>query len=107
MSKPGAFTATFIAFLVIMSCKADDKKTTDAELKTPAEKFSYAMGMDVARALKKLESEIDLDAFLKGARDGFNGSDALLTPQEVMQVKKETAAKIKEKQKIRIRNKIF
>jgi FKBP-type peptidyl-prolyl cis-trans isomerase FkpA len=101
MIKPAAGIATVIAFFIIMSCKADDNKTTGAELKTSAEKFSYAMGMDVANALKKLESEIDLAAFLKGATDGFNGNEALLAPQEIMRVKKEIAVKEKEKQKLK------
>ena len=101
MIKPAAGIATVIVFFIIMSCKADDNKTTGVELKTSAEKFSYAMGMDVANALKKLESEIDLAAFLKGATDGFNGTEALLAPQEIMRVKKEIAVKEKEKQKLK------
>ena len=83
-----------------MSCKGEDKKPAADNLKTSAEKFSYAMGMDVANALKKLESEIDIDAFLKGARDGFNGNEALLTPQEILTVKKEIAEKVKEKREL-------
>lgn len=101
MMRKVAGTALMIACFIIVSCKADDDQTTLSKLETPAEKFSYAMGMDVANALKKLESEIDLPAFLKGATDGFKDNDALLTPEEILQVKKEIAAREKEKRKIK------
>ena len=95
----GIITIAF--FFLLISCKGEDHQPPDPSLNSPSEKFSYAMGMDVANALKKLESEIDIDAFLKGARDGFTGNDALLTPQEVQTVKKEIAEKVKEKRKIK------
>ena len=95
----GIITIAF--FFIVISCKGEDRQPDDTSLKTPSEKFSYAMGMDVANALKKLESEIDIDAFLKGAKDGFSGNDALLTPQEVQTVKKDIAEKVKEKRQIK------
>jgi len=99
MIKKSVGIVIIFAFFIIMSCKPDEKKPVVGNLQTSAEKFSYAMGMDVANALKKLESEINIDAFLKGAQDGFNGKESLLTPQEMLTVKKETAEKVKERRK--------
>jgi FKBP-type peptidyl-prolyl cis-trans isomerase len=97
MIKTSVGIAFIAAFFIIMSCKGENNKSAADHLDTSAEKFSYAMGMDVANALKKLDSEIDIDAFLKGAKDGFSGNEALLTPQEILTVKKETAERVKEK----------
>ena len=53
--------------------------------KNQKEKISYIMGMDIGKNLKAQPSEIDLDLFVRGIRDGFSGGKPLLTEQEILE----------------------
>ncbi len=45
----------------------------DKELKTPSEKLSYTLGMDIGTFLKEVPREIDFEIFLQGIKDSFKG----------------------------------
>jgi FKBP-type peptidyl-prolyl cis-trans isomerase FklB len=53
------------------------------ELKNEAEKLSYSMGYDLGKKLKEESIEIAPDILSKGVRDGFNGSQPLMTTDEI------------------------
>ncbi len=85
-------------FMISLSCGADEKEKPKPKLETASEKFSYIMGMDVINALKKLDTEIDLNAFIHGAQDAYNGKASLLPPDQIVEVKKEVSQSEKQKQ---------
>jgi len=47
-------------------------------LKTPSDRTSYAIGVDVARNFRRQGLEVDLDLVIKGFKDGFTGEKLLL-----------------------------
>ena len=53
------------------------------ELKTPKDKASYAIGMDMGRSLKRNEVDIDPDILGKAIKDLLTGQKTLMTEEEV------------------------
>jgi FKBP-type peptidyl-prolyl cis-trans isomerase len=90
-------------FMISLSCVADEKETPKPKLETSSEKFSYIMGMNVIDALKKLDTEIDLNAFIHGVQDSYDGKASLLSPDEIAKVKKEVSKNEKQKQQEKIK----
>jgi FKBP-type peptidyl-prolyl cis-trans isomerase FklB len=51
--------------------------------KSPQEKLSYALGMDLGNSLRKQAVEIDPAVFSQGLRDALSGGKTLMTEEEV------------------------
>jgi FKBP-type peptidyl-prolyl cis-trans isomerase len=84
------------------------KKTTTAKspapaltLKTPKEKFSYALGMSMGQNMHKQSVPVDASILARGLRDGLAGGKTLMTDDEakaaIMQVQTEMRQKQQEK----------
>ena len=84
-------------FLVPACIQAEDK-AAESPLKTPTEKLSYSMGLDLGNYLKGMEGELDLDTLKMGIDDGFSGAEPKMTEEELAAVQEEFAAKMKAKQ---------
>ena len=57
-----------------------------AKLETPAQKFSYTVGLQLGDSLKNRGLiELDFDALALGIQDYLSGNDLKLTPQEMQQ----------------------
>ena len=73
----------------------------EKELKTPKDRLSYGVGVDMANNLKKYELDIDLDLYLRGIKDGLAGKKLLLTEDEVkaiiLEMQKDVTSKLQEK----------
>lgn len=78
--------------------QAQDKPT----FKDPKEKSSYSIGANWGNSLKRQDVEVDLEAMIKGLKDGLAGKSAL-TDQEVREalsaLNQEIRAKMEEKRK--------
>src|SRR5437762_5738657 len=78
--------------------RADDKPA----FKDPKEKSSYSIGANWGNSLKRQEVEVDLEATIKGLRDGLAGK-SVLTDQELREalssLNQEIRAKMEEKRK--------
>jgi len=83
---------------VVSSALAADS----VEWKTPAEKLSYAIGMNMAAGLKRQAVEADVDALSRGIRESLAGKTAM-TEQEARDTinvwQKEKQAKMEEERK--------
>ena len=51
-------------------------------LVTPKDRYSYALGMDMGRAIKNVDADIDKELFLKSLRDRIEGNPLLLTDSQ-------------------------
>ncbi len=70
------------------ACSPEEKKITKKDLKTDADKISYALGMEFGPSLKPFENEIDIALFARGLEDSFKKKEALLTPEETEEIRK-------------------
>jgi FKBP-type peptidyl-prolyl cis-trans isomerase FklB len=52
-------------------------------LKTQKEKVSYGIGMDISKDFKQRALDLDIELLIKGFRDGYTGSKALMTDEEI------------------------
>jgi FKBP-type peptidyl-prolyl cis-trans isomerase FklB len=73
------------------------KPEESSPLKTPREKQSYAIGLDLGNQLRRMSIDLDPDLVSKGLRDGNSGSKALLTDEEVRAAISEIQAEAKQK----------
>lgn len=74
-----------------------------SELKTFKDKLSYSMGLDMGAYLKGIGADLDYTTLVKGLKAGFDGTGALMTPQEVQSVQKEFGEKMKAKQEAQMK----
>ena len=74
------------------------------ELKTPKEKMSYAIGLDMGNSLKRNELDVDPDVLGKAIKDILTGNKPLMTDKEVKEtiklVQKDLQAKQQERMKV-------
>lgn len=56
------------------------------ELKTSAEKTSYALGIDVGNSFRRLPFKMDVAAFCQGVQDIVEGTQPRLSPEEFQSV---------------------
>ena len=87
-----------ILSLSLLSCSSGEKSASKKALKSDSERFGYALGMDIGNSLKEMQADIDLPSLMAGLRDTFEGTEALLTPEEAAEVGKEFSKKMQEKQ---------
>jgi len=66
--------------------------------KTPKEKFSYALGMEIGNGFRKQALDLDPDSLGKGFTDAFSGAKTLLTEDEMRAVLTTAQAEYKQKQ---------
>ena len=62
---------------------AGDKSTSKTELKTDDEKSSYSVGFDFGAGLQQNLKNLDLDTFVIGLRDAYEGNTPLLSKEEM------------------------
>src|ERR1700681_3470072 len=68
-------------------------------LRTPMERESYGIGVDMGKNLKRQGTEMNPDLVLKGLKDAMGGDKLLLTDEELMATMKNFAAERKAKQR--------
>ncbi len=69
-----------------------------AEPKTFEEKLSYSMGYEVGNYFKKAGGDIQKELLIAGIEDAFQGATPALSPEEMVAVQKEFAAKMQARQ---------
>ena len=67
-------------------------------LKTPKDKASYAMGMNIGNGLRKQSVDIDPAILARGLRDAFSNGKTLLTEDEVRTILTQLQADMRKKQ---------
>ena len=67
-------------------------------LKTPKDKASYAMGMNIGNGLRKQSVDIDPAILARGLKDAFSNGKTLLTEEEVRTILTQLQADMRKKQ---------
>jgi FKBP-type peptidyl-prolyl cis-trans isomerase len=74
-----------------------DTKALDAKFKNEKEKYSYMVGMDVARSLNQIKDEIDVATVVQALQATLKGEKTTLTEPEAMAVRQEFMQKLQGK----------
>jgi len=98
--KRSAFALAIAAALAVTACKkTDEPKTVTAEdLKTDAQKFGYAIGVDLAKSLKPVKDDVDIKSLEAGLDSVFAGGEPVLDDATREQIKNTVAEKLQKKQ---------
>lgn len=79
-------TAALLIFTAVVftlgSCSQESNKT---ELSTPAEKMSYALGLNIGSSIKPAADSLDYAALIQGVKDTVEGRAPLLSQTESQQ----------------------
>jgi len=78
-----------VASLAACNQGADKATTNPTSLETDSQKLSYAMGLDVGKSLKNLETDVDADAFSSGVNDVLSGGEVKLSEEVAANIKQE------------------
>jgi FKBP-type peptidyl-prolyl cis-trans isomerase FklB len=84
------------------SATATKSASAPLTLKTPKEKFSYALGMRMGSNLKKQEVPVDPAILERGLKDALAGGKTLLTDQEAQAAMMEVQADLHKKQEAKM-----
>jgi FKBP-type peptidyl-prolyl cis-trans isomerase len=89
-----SLTLALAAGLIVACGKSSDP----SDLQTDAQKFGYAIGVDIGKSLKPVKEEVDLKSMIKGIEEGMAGEPPRLPEDEREQVKAEVSRKLQQKQ---------
>jgi FKBP-type peptidyl-prolyl cis-trans isomerase len=78
------------------ACDKQDRGST--ELNTDAQKFGYAIGVDIGKSLSPVKDEVDVDALVAGLDEVLAGKTPRLSDEEREKIKAEVTRKLQAKQ---------
>jgi len=91
--------AISLAAATIVGCaKKDDNAGGNAALESDAQKFSYAIGVDLGKSLQPVKDDIDLAALKAGLDDAFTDKAPKLDDAAREEIKNTVARKMQERQ---------
>jgi FKBP-type peptidyl-prolyl cis-trans isomerase FklB len=73
-------------------------------LKSPKDKVSYGMGVDIGRNFKRLALDVDTETLMKGLKDGYGGNKLSIPDDELRNIMSNYQNELKEKQIIAMKN---
>lgn len=85
-----------VAGLAAACNKQESRGST--ELNTDAQKFGYAIGVDIGKSLSPVKDEVDIDALIAGLDESLAGKDVRLSDEEREKIKSEVTKKLQQKQ---------
>lgn len=86
---------TLSAVTLLAACNNPFSKGGD--LKTDTQKFSYSIGVDIAKSLEPIRSDLDLDALERGMKDGQPGGKLLLDDNARQEITMKVAQQLRAK----------
>jgi FKBP-type peptidyl-prolyl cis-trans isomerase FkpA len=85
-----------VAGLAAACNKQESRGST--ELNTDAQKFGYAIGVDIGKSLSPVKDEVDIDALIAGLDETLAGKESRLNDEEREKIKSEVTRKLQQKQ---------
>jgi FKBP-type peptidyl-prolyl cis-trans isomerase FklB len=101
-TAPSSTTGKSQASTMKKSTTGTKSASAPLTLKTPKEKFSYALGMRMGSNLKKQEVPVDPAILERGLKDALAGGKTLLTDQEAQAAMMEVQADLHKKQEAKM-----
>ena len=92
-----------VVVAVLLASAVATGQGTAPVLKDQQDKVSYAIGLDIARNLKKSEIDVRTDALVRGLRDGFAGVQPALSDEEIKAVMTAFQQEMRAKQEERVK----
>lgn len=88
------------AGLVAACAKTDDSATGEAaaELQTDAQKFGYAIGVDIGKSLTPVKQDVDVAALVQGLEETLAGQTPRMDDATREKIKSEISGKLQKKQ---------
>ncbi len=80
------------------ACGKKDEAGEAADLAPDAQKFGYAIGVDIGKSLTPVKDEVDIDALVKGLQETIAGKTPRLDDEAREKVKSEITRKLQQKQ---------
>ena len=95
-------TQRFLALALVAglaaACSKQGGGGDASDLTTDAEKFGYAIGVDIGKSLKPVKDEVDTDALVQGLEETLAGKEPRLDDATREKVKSEVTRKLQQKQ---------
>ncbi len=101
MNKPFRMLAIVLAAASLATAcnKQDgDSAATAGALESDAQKFGYAIGVDLGRSLQPVKQDVDVEALKAGLDDSFSGGTPKLDDAAREEIKNTVAKKMQERQ---------
>lgn len=78
------FTTLFCLLVSGAACAQDEASgTSEAKPESLSERAGYAIGLNMGSSMKQQNVDIDVDAMIRGLRDGLAGNDGAMTQEEL------------------------
>lgn len=103
MNKAFRLTAAALALAALAACAQQEQGAADAaaapaSLDTDAQKFGYAIGVDLGKSLQPVKDDVDIAALKAGLDDAFAGTTPKLDDAAREEIKNSVARKMQERQ---------
>jgi FKBP-type peptidyl-prolyl cis-trans isomerase len=99
MLKPLHFLpAVLVAGLLSACAQSGDSGSSKTDLETDAQKFGYAIGVDLGQSLQPVKDDVDVAALKAGLDDAFNGKTLRLDEAARDEVKDTVSARMQQRQ---------
>jgi FKBP-type peptidyl-prolyl cis-trans isomerase FkpA len=92
------FALALVAALATACSKKDGAGGDASDLSTDAQKFGYAIGVDIGKSLKPVKDEVDVAALVQGLEETMAGQEPRLDDPTREKVKSEVTRKLQQKQ---------
>jgi FKBP-type peptidyl-prolyl cis-trans isomerase FklB len=90
---------TFVSFARAAGAQGPAEPDPEARVfENPAEKLSYALGIDFGRRLRHQGADVHLELLIQGLKDALTGTPASLTEKEIRAALKEAQSELRRKQ---------
>ena len=91
--------AVVLTAALAAACSKKDEAAGDAsDLNTDAQKFGYAIGVDIGKSLTPVKDEVDIAALIAGLEETIAGKTPKLDDEAREKVKSEVTRKLQQKQ---------
>jgi len=87
-----------VAALAAACSKKDEAAADASDLTTDAQKFGYAIGVDIGRSLSPVKDQVDIDALVKGLEEVIAGKTPRLDDESREKIKAEITRKLQQQQ---------
>lgn len=99
MQKSYRLLAAVAAVGLVAGCaKGGEGSSFSGELETDAQKFGYAIGVDLGKSLQPVKADVDIQALKQGLEDQFTKGESKLDDAAREEIKNTVSKKMQERQ---------